>query len=354
MSGIELSVIIPVYNAAQFLGQCLESVLAAVGPRMEVICLDDGSTDESPVIMDRFAAQDARVKVVHKVNEGYGATMNRGLDLACGKYIGIVEPDDFIEGAMFEDLFALAKREVQPDVVKSAYVMLYDDDPEKPEVRRRCSFWGRVPEGRTLQACQAPELLRYHPSIWSAIYRRDFLKQNKIRFKEVPGAGWVDNPFMMHTLCAAQSIMYTNREYYCYRDAHEGSSSANINDFRMPLERWLDMDEVVCALGVTDEEVLEVHAYRCMRYLDMARQVPNCDEAEWARMGREMTRRLDPSIVAKNRYVSKAYRDMYERLSGRKLPNPVNAPYYGWLLKEVYWKICQNGLGYMLKRASNR
>lgn len=351
MSSTELSVIIPVYNAARFLQQCLESVLAATGSRMEVICLDDGSTDESPGILDRFAARDARVKVVHKANEGYGATMNRGLGLACGEYIGIVEPDDFIEGPMFKDLFALAQCENCPDVVKSAYVMIYDDDPEKPEVRRRCSFWGRVPEGRLLRAVQAPELLRYHPSIWSGIYRRDFLEQNKIRFKEVPGAGWVDNPFMMNTLCAAQGIVYTNREYYCYRDAHEGSSSANIGNFRMPLERWLDMDEVVHALGITDEEVLEVHAYRCMRYLDIACQVPNCDKVEWARIGKKMTQKIDPCVIANNCYVSKSYRTMYETLSGQKLPNSNNAPYCVWLLKEAYWKTRQNGIAYMFKRA---
>ena len=95
-----ISIIIPVYNVAPFLSQCIQSVLDQTYTHLEVIIVDDGSTDESPAICDKFAKLDTRIKVIHKKNGGLSDARNAGLDIASGDFIGFVDSDDWIENAL--------------------------------------------------------------------------------------------------------------------------------------------------------------------------------------------------------------------------------------------------------------
>lgn len=93
----EISILVPVYNVEKYLRSCLDSILTQTFSNFEVICVDDGSSDKSGYILDEYARKDARIKVKHKENSGYGQTMNIAVSMASGKYIGIVESDDTIE-----------------------------------------------------------------------------------------------------------------------------------------------------------------------------------------------------------------------------------------------------------------
>ncbi len=99
-----VSIIVPVYNTEIYLHQCLNSVLSQTFKNIEVICVDDGSTDKSPQILDTYASQDERVKVIHKENEGLVSARKTGLAAASGEYIGYVDSDDWIEPDMYEKL----------------------------------------------------------------------------------------------------------------------------------------------------------------------------------------------------------------------------------------------------------
>ena len=116
-----ISIIIPIYNTEKYLEQCLESIASQTLADFEAICIDDGSTDGSTEIMDAFAAADTRFKVIHKQNAGYGAAVNTGIAHASGAYIGIVEPDDYIEPDMCKTLHEAAEANDFPDIVKGAY-----------------------------------------------------------------------------------------------------------------------------------------------------------------------------------------------------------------------------------------
>ena len=94
---VKVSVIIPIYNVEAFLGECLPSVQAQTLREIEILLVDDGSSDNSGKIADSFAAADPRMRVFRQKNSGYASACNVGLSMACGKYISIVEPDDFIE-----------------------------------------------------------------------------------------------------------------------------------------------------------------------------------------------------------------------------------------------------------------
>ena len=120
---IKVSVVTPVYNVKRYLRQCLDSLMAQTLDDIEFICIDDGSTDGSEKILDEYAAMDSRFRMIHKLNEGYGKTMNRGIRAAQGEYIGILESDDFADADMFEKLYAAAK-ENEAEVVRSNYWMV--------------------------------------------------------------------------------------------------------------------------------------------------------------------------------------------------------------------------------------
>ena len=92
----KVSIIVPTYNVENYLVECLESIVNQTLKDIEIICIDDGSTDNSGKILDEYAQKDSRIKVIHKENAGYGKAMNLGLDNATGEYIGFVDSDDFV------------------------------------------------------------------------------------------------------------------------------------------------------------------------------------------------------------------------------------------------------------------
>lgn len=299
---MDVSILIPIYNVENYLEQCLKSI-----PHndlcMELICINDGSSDGSLGVLEEVARIDKRIIVINKQNEGYGASLNQGMREARGRYIGIVEPDDYLDSDMFAVLFKYAQELGFPDVVKSAYWSVSETDDSD---RRPCNFHGRIQASQCLfRIEEEPLLLRYHPSIWSAIYKKEFLDDCSIRFKEVPGAGWVDNPFMVETLCQARTIAYIDEAFYCYREDRTGSSSNNIADYRIPLDRWIEMTETLNRIGISDKRIWDIHTYRCLYNLNVARHACNYpkNKSEWLRYAKRMLAQVPlPSLVRAIKY----------------------------------------------------
>lgn len=110
MSAPKVSVVVPIYNVEKYLRECLDSLVGQTLKEIEIICVDDGSTDSSKEIIREYMQKDTRVKMIAKEkNSGYGNSMNQGFDMASGEYVGILESDDFAEPAMFEKLYETAR-----------------------------------------------------------------------------------------------------------------------------------------------------------------------------------------------------------------------------------------------------
>ena len=124
-----VSIVVPIYNVEKYLKQCLDSIISQTLKDIEIILVNDGSKDGSLKIIKDYAARDNRIKVVDKANTGYGNSMNIGLSKATGKFIGIVESDDYIEPDMFETLYNLAVRD-KLDVARSEF-FYYTSKEEK-------------------------------------------------------------------------------------------------------------------------------------------------------------------------------------------------------------------------------
>lgn len=216
----KVSVIVPVYNAEKYLAQCLDSILAQTLQEIEVICVNDGSADSSGEILARYAAQDARVKVLHQENRGYGAAMNAGLDAAAGAYVGIVESDDRILPEMYRILYEETDGETL-DVVKSDAYFWYEGIGYKRRIHAAHlePYYNRI-----LGDADRNIFFDFYMNIWTGIYKRAFLAAKNIRFHESVGASYQDNGFWMQTLSYCERAKWIGRAFYFYRQDNEASS----------------------------------------------------------------------------------------------------------------------------------
>lgn len=232
----KISVIVPVYNAERYLRECLDSLLNQTLNDIEIICINDGSTDSSPRILEEYVARDSRIKVINKENSGYGASMNIGLTAAEGEYIGIVESDDFVKTTMYEELYNLAVKN-NADVVKSDYYLYTTSNNQS----RKIGIIKPKYTGKVFSVKGYPKILKMPPSIWSSIYRREFLNKNSIRFQETPGASFQDISFAFKTLSSAERLVFTNKTYLYYRQDNENSSVKSKGKVYAVSDEW---DEV--------------------------------------------------------------------------------------------------------------
>ena len=254
----KLSVVVPVCNAQKYLKACLDSILAQTLEDIEVICVDDGSKDESGAMLDDYARRDARVRVIHKVNTGYGHSMNCGFDAATGEYLGIVESDDWIDQDMFEYLCQAADM-TRADVVKSNFYLYYGKPTPHDE------FFSVIPVrlcGRTFKPTESVDLEKIDfwngkPSIWSAIYRADFIRKNGIRFNETPGASYQDASFNFKVWACAGRVFCVDRAFLHYRQDN-ASSSVNASSSKVYCVRdeYDEMQRFIDARG-KDQALLE-------------------------------------------------------------------------------------------------
>lgn len=231
-----VSIIIPVYKVEKYLEQCLESVVSQSLEDIEIIIVDEGDLDECRKIIDKFELSDKRIKTVHEKNGCYGAAVNKGIVLARGEYIGIVEGDDFIDSSMVFDLYKKAK-EYDADIVKSDF---YYYETSKNISRKA----GKIPKDKTdriLNIQNEPDILKIQPSIWSAIYKREFLINSNIRFLENKGGSYQDTSFAFKALSLAQKIVLTKKAYLHYRIDNENSS---VNISNNPCAICAEYDEI--------------------------------------------------------------------------------------------------------------
>lgn len=215
----KISVVVPVYNVEKYLKECIDSIINQTLEDIEIICVNDGSTDSSLEILNDYAKKDSRIIVINKSNSGYGHTMNMGLNAATGEYVGIIESDDFADKNMFEDLYKLAK-EYDADIVKGDWYNYWS----KNKFARKNN---RISSAKTLKLTNSKQdksLLRINPSVWSAIYKKEFLNKYNIRFLETPGASYQDLAFSFKIFALAERVILTDKAYLYYRQDNMNSS----------------------------------------------------------------------------------------------------------------------------------
>ena len=237
-----ISILVPIYNTEKYLRQCLDSLIHQTLSDLEIICINDGSTDHSLDIIKEYQAKDPRIILINKENTGYGDSMNQGLKKAQGEYIGILEPDDWIELNTYEKLYQLAEAR-QPDVVKANYFT------EKNGKSTKISAIDPQDSNKILNPRQNPELFRLAPTIWTAIYRRSFLKKNRIDFLPTPGASYQDTGFSFKVWAEAESVILTSDAFVHYRLDNNNSSVNNPGKMQCVVDEYVEIETYLTERG---------------------------------------------------------------------------------------------------------
>ncbi len=242
-----VSVIVPIMNVEDYLRQALDSLAAQTLEEMEFILVNDGSTDGCPAIMREYAEADKRFIIADKPNSGYGHSMNVGLDMAKGEYIGILEPDDFAQPQMFRRLYDEASANGL-DFVKSDFCQFTvneDGSLRKKPVRLSEDDWYY---NRTLSPEKEKQVFFFPINTWTGIYRRDFLDKYRIRHHETPGASFQDNGFWFQTFCRGTRIRFIRDQLYMYRVDNPNASMRSrkkemcITEEYRWIHAWLETD----------------------------------------------------------------------------------------------------------------
>lgn len=241
-----VSVIVPVYNVEASLARCLDSIIAQSEKAIEIVCVNDGSTDSSPSILALYAARDSRIRVVNRPNGGLSAARNSGLEVATGLYVMFVDSDDWIPADAVEKMLAAAFESRLPVVVSNGCAK---DRLAKP--RKACNEWRPVtPALRGFVRNR-----RIHSSAWNKLYHRDAIGDQ--RFKEgilfedwpfntelfafIPGFALVDEPMYVYTTDGASitrsPFTLKKAESYLAGIASVNAALKDHDDYRYAAER---------------------------------------------------------------------------------------------------------------------
>lgn len=240
----KVSILVPIYNVESYLAQCLQSLVDQSLPDLEIICINDGSTDSSLQIAQEFADNDLRIRIINKQNTGYGDSMNLGLQEAKGEYIGILEPDDWIDEDAFATLYQAAKQH-QADVVKANFFRVKNDhDLSKVE---------EITSEKIVHPQKDREVFQFMPAIWSAIYRREFLLDNNINFLPTPGASYQDLSFSFKVWTLAETVVLLPRAFVHYRIDNANSSINNPAKVNCVVNEYAEIETFLCERGIFKE-----------------------------------------------------------------------------------------------------
>lgn len=216
-NAIPVSIVVPIYNAEKYLRECIDSLIAQSLEGIEIVCVDDGSTDSSLQIIESYRKRNDNITVISKQNTGYGDSVNIGIEKSKGRYVGIIEPDDFVEPDMFKILFENAKKH-NLDVSRCTFY--YYNEDAKENVKESFPF---IIKNKVYAPRKKKETFYQQPTDWANIYNKEFLLKNNIKFLTTPGASYQDTSFLFKVYACADRFMIDDRALHHYR-IHEGSS----------------------------------------------------------------------------------------------------------------------------------
>lgn len=284
---VKVSAIIPVYNVAKYLRQCLDSLVGQTLRDIEIICVDDGSTDGSGAILDEYAAKDSRVRAIHQANAGAGAARNVGLNLARGDYLFFADPDDWMREDLLMSLHRCAAS-ADADVVVAGYVK-HANATGRESVQMPRREW---PVKEVFSSCDIPtkifNLSRH--TVWDKLFKRAFVAGRKICFQQTPRFN--DMFFCDCSLALAKRITVCRYAGYVHRIGRPGGLQATKSMTPFVLVDAYD----ALARRLRDENLDRLLARSYVRAFassgrDVARQLPTEDAKRLCAM---IVRRLIP------------------------------------------------------------
>lgn len=270
----KLSVIIPVYNTKNELVECLNSICNQTYRNLEIICVDDGSTDGSEKIVDYYARKDSRIHVIHQENAGESNARNRGLQVATGDYITFCDCDDWLDNDMYETMMGV----IRQDHLDMMCVSRYEDDGiQSKEIKNIKTVTKEVfGQEQLLEYLYIRDHYRGFAYIWDKIYKKSILERQdgkSIVFDENIKLG-ADAIFLAEVSLNANRIKYIDRCFYHYRIREK--SGCHVKDLSKKND-WIQSYKIIIELfqmNEVDKRILDYvkrfMVYHCTNFVEIA------------------------------------------------------------------------------------
>jgi CDP-glycerol glycerophosphotransferase len=273
-----ISVVVPVYNVADYLPHCLESLLAQRHDELEILVVDDGSTDESGAIADRYAEEENRLRVVHTDNHGLGAARNEGLRLATGEYVAFADSDDVVPPTAYDDMVRSLERSGS-DFVTGSIVWWSSSGLEEPPWMRRLHH----PRRTGIRAAEHPEILG-DVFAWNKLFRRSWWETQGLSWPE--GVRYEDQPTTTRAYLAGHFDVLPDVVYH-WRIRDDGSSITQQRASVTDLADRLETKRMSLASVAASPDAEAIRPYFLDRVLagDLHRYfllIPGCSDEWWA------------------------------------------------------------------------
>ncbi len=260
----KISVIIPIYNVEGYLPECLNSVVSQTLEDIEIICVNDGSTDNSLNILKEYASSDSRFVLLNQDNSGQGIARNKALEIVKGEYTAFVDPDDWLEVDAFENLYNFAE-DNNADVVQFDYKTFDNELKTFKEInfaeilKKKYKKIFRDLKFFNWKDFKDACLQDLDLHAWSRVYKTDFIKRNKLKFAPLRRAE--DHLFVLGAILSADKIFYYPAFFYNYRIRNNSTVHSKSKD-NFQIFQVLDMTkDLVNELGLSTELKKELDIY---------------------------------------------------------------------------------------------
>ncbi len=299
MSNIDVSVIIPVYNVAKYIDDCVSSVCSQTMKNIEILLVDDGSTDNSAEMCARWTEKDSRVRLIQQPNQGVSVARNRGIEESRGKWIAFIDSDDWIEPEYLETLYKNAVKN-NTDVSICGFFFDYPDEQvARGHYPTDMSFNGRKEVSRIQIQILAKNMCGIDGNSgdrigapWCKLFKADFIKSNKLTY--VPGLRRSqDVVFNLYALEKAEKICYVNIPAYHYRIIEESVCNKFSKQILLNVTAYLsEMDRFIQTYHNNDSVFREAFytktctsVYKCLFQYFFHEQYPDSFKAMKKELG---------------------------------------------------------------------
>lgn len=338
---IKISIILPSLNVVNYILEALDSARHQTLQDIEILCIDAGSTDGTLEILNKAEREDSRVQIIESDKRSYGYQVNLGIKKARGKYIAILETDDFVDTDMYRRLYDIAE-DNDADYVKADYDAFFTQNDGGYYFFPRHSFSDKSLYQKLIHPLNCSEIGRDDWYLWQGIYRKEFLLNHSIRFSETPGAAYQDIGFLFWTGVFAERAIYTQDILYHYRIDRNAASSNSGKGLRFSYAEFKKIVNAIQQSDKVDERIKRLLFARMSKsfvscYSGISEDPADRDDRkiiyEWFRdQLRDAAERgiIDEELVQNGRWArlkalldsEDAYFEKYsERLSGEKLLN---------------------------------
>lgn len=262
---IEVSVIVPVYNSEQYLRKCLDSIVGQTLRNIEIICIDDGSTDDSLSILLEYAAEDNRMIVLEQQNQYAGVARNHGMKVASGKYLMFWDSDDYYDVAALEKMYRRSEED-RADICVCGGKRFYEGSQREvvaPAYLRMDRIQGAIPFNRH---SNADGILRFtETATWNKLFLRSFIEEKGISF--MPLRNGNDVFFSILALCEANRITVVDEPLVCYRKGRVDSLTGTLDKAPLALlQAWEQVRDELVRRDIFPEKSFENRAVSVVKH----------------------------------------------------------------------------------------